>query len=45
MLDQEELQNPLPKLNLSQCHLITQGHERTEYSIETGEVIAKNIIG
>ena len=25
--------------------MITQGHEITEYSIETGEVIAKNIIG
>ena len=36
---------PPSKLNLNQCHLNTQGHERTEYSIETGEVIAKNIIG
>jgi hypothetical protein len=25
------------KLNFNQCHLITQGHERTEYSIETGK--------
>jgi Reverse transcriptase (RNA-dependent DNA polymerase) len=39
------LVKPPVKLNLNQCHLITQGHERTEYSIETGKVIARNMIG
>ena len=28
---------PPSKLNINQCHLITQGYERTEYLIETGE--------
>ena len=36
---------PPSKLNLNQCHLQTQSHERTEYSIETAKVIARNMIG
>ncbi len=35
---------PPNRLNMHQCHLITQGHEETIYTIDNAKVIAQNIV-
>ena len=39
------ISRPPTRMNLNQCYLLTQTHEKQEYSAETENVIARHIIG